>query len=75
MNMHLTKVPHMGTSDPLQVAPNAALLIDFDNFYNQVQESRTHNLSPEEQVESIYNLSWTVIQQVVNIIQPVQHEL
>lgn len=31
MNMHLTKVPHMGTSDPLQVAPNAALLIDFDN--------------------------------------------
>ena len=51
------------------------LLIDFDNFYNQVQESRTHNLSPEEQVESIYNLSWTVIQQVVNIIQPVQHEL
>ena len=31
MNMHLTKVPHMGSSDPLQVAPNAALLIDFDN--------------------------------------------
>jgi uncharacterized protein (TIGR00288 family) len=31
MSMHLTKVPHMGTSDPLQVAPNAALLIDFDN--------------------------------------------
>ena len=29
--MHLTKVPHMGAQDPLQAAPNAALLIDFDN--------------------------------------------
>ena len=31
MTMHLTKVPHMGARDPLQAAPNAALLIDFDN--------------------------------------------
>ena len=31
MTMHLTKVPHMGAQDPLQAAPNAALLIDFDN--------------------------------------------
>ena len=31
MTMHLTKVPHAGAQDPLQAAPNAALLIDFDN--------------------------------------------
>ena len=48
------------------------LLID---FYDQVQESRNQKLSPEEQVESFYGLSWTVIQQVVKIIQPVQTEL
>ena len=48
------------------------LLID---FYDQVQESRQHNLSPEDQVNSFYALSWTVIQQVVKIIQPVQTEL
>ncbi len=48
------------------------LLID---FYNQIQESRSHKQSPEEQVDSFYNLSWTIIQQVVNIIQPMQQEL
>ena len=31
MSMHLTKAPHQGARDPLNVAPNAALLIDFDN--------------------------------------------
>ena len=31
MTMHLSKVPHMGAQEPLQAAPNAALLIDFDN--------------------------------------------
>ncbi len=31
MAMHLTKAPHQGARDPLNVAPNAALLIDFDN--------------------------------------------
>jgi uncharacterized protein (TIGR00288 family) len=31
MTMHLNRVPHVGSQDPLQVAPNAALLIDFDN--------------------------------------------
>ena len=31
MTMHLTKAPHVGARDPLQAAPNAALLIDFDN--------------------------------------------
>ena len=31
MTMHLTKGPHAGAQDPLQAAPNAALLIDFDN--------------------------------------------
>src|SRR5687767_13575048 len=32
MNMYPTKAPHItGARDPLNVAPNAALLIDFDN--------------------------------------------
>jgi len=31
MTMHLTKGPQMGAQEPLQAAPNAALLIDFDN--------------------------------------------
>ena len=31
MTMHLTKAPYAGAQDPLHVAPNAALLIDFDN--------------------------------------------
>src|SRR5687768_18504873 len=31
MSMYPTKAPHQGARDPLNVAPNAALLIDFDN--------------------------------------------
>src|SRR6266545_684929 len=31
MSMYPTKAPHQGARDPLHVAPNAALLIDFDN--------------------------------------------
>ena len=31
MTIHLTKAPHQGAREPLQAAPNAALLIDFDN--------------------------------------------
>ena len=31
MSIHLTKAPRQGARDPLNVAPNAALLIDFDN--------------------------------------------
>ena len=31
MSIYPTKAPHQGARDPLSVAPNAALLIDFDN--------------------------------------------
>ena len=48
------------------------LLID---FYDHVQNNKDHNFTPEQQTESFYTLSWTIIQQVVNIIQPVQNEL
>jgi diguanylate cyclase (GGDEF)-like protein len=48
------------------------LLID---FHSQAETNKEKNLSSEEQAESFYTLSWSIIQQVVAIIQPVQKEL
>ena len=31
MSIYPTKVPHQGAREPISAAPNAALLIDFDN--------------------------------------------
>src|SRR5687767_15490344 len=45
MNMYPTKAPHItGARDPLNVAPNAALLIDFDNVTMGMRSDLTKEL-------------------------------
>ena len=48
------------------------LLID---FYQEVESCREQNFTAAEQFEKFSALSWSVMQQVVDIIQPVQDEL